>query len=78
MQLPSRIGQGGLHLHVSGRLIHDRVKGGYSAGKLESPNIIAGNVQRAPDARLDSCLLRHAEVHINRIQRLQRNYGLTS
>ena len=69
-QLTFRIGEGRLHLNISGGLVHYRVKRCNTTGEHLAPEIFGGDAQVAADSHLSGCLLRHAEVHINRIERL--------
>ena len=67
------IGERRLHLDVPGRLVDHRVDRG-DAPVHSTPAAIVG---RDADARgrpdLAGRLLRHAEVHVDRIERLQRD-----
>src|SRR2546426_6017580 len=73
-----RVGQRGLKLNVSGRFVHDRVDG-RNASRVLDPRQIAGcDANVVAGMHLARVLLRHAEIHINRIQRLQRNNCVTS
>src|ERR1700722_5102098 len=77
MKFCRRIRNGRLHLHVPRSLVDNGVDRRDASGKLSAHPVVARDVEGSADARLEGSLLRHAEVHINRIQRLQRDDGLT-
>src|SRR5579872_1492699 len=71
-QLAARIGESRLHLDVARLLIDNRVNRIDAAGELGAVQIITADPYGPADSNLRRFLLRYAEVHINRIERLQR------
>src|ERR1700690_1055687 len=77
-QLPPLILQRGLNLNVAGLLVDHRIKRRNLAAERLAGKVGAGDMQGAPDLHFLSILLRHAEVHIDRIDGLQGNDRLAS
>src|SRR5258706_2161718 len=72
-QLTVRIGEGGLYLDIPGGLVDFRVNRRDTAGEYFILNVFRGEAQLPADMDVDGCLLGHADVHINRIERLVGN-----
>ena len=62
-----------LHLHVPRRLVGKRVDRRDAPGELDARHVTGRDPDAVTDAYLRDVLLRHTEVHVDRIQRLQRN-----
>ena len=72
-QLALRISESGLHLNVPRGLVNHGIESCDLSRKNLARNIFRRHVQIAADSHLPGRLLGYAEIHINRIQRLQRS-----
>src|SRR5207249_1242548 len=72
-QPPVWVGQCGLDLNVSSRLIDDRIDGRDLSRERNTSQVFSRDAHGVPGHHLACVLLRHAEVHVSRIERLQRN-----
>ena len=62
-----------LDLHVAGRLVNLRVDGRDRADRPGEPHAVRGHADLGADLERRDVLLRHGEVHVDRIHRLQGN-----
>src|SRR5439155_25426671 len=60
-------------LSVSSRLLDDRVDRGDACRERATGRVLSRDAHGLPDSHLAEVLLRHAEIHIGRIERLQRS-----
>src|SRR6266536_1466991 len=76
LQLPLRVRERGLDLDVAGRLIHDRVERGDLAGELRgrgASGAPGSDAHSASHSHAGDLLLGHGEVHVDRIEGLERH-----
>ena len=74
--MPGRVRKRRLHLNVPGGLVDDRVERRDAPGGLDAGAVTRRDPDPVPHADLADILLRHAEVHVYRMQRLQRHHSV--
>lgn len=67
-----------MYLNVSGRFVHQRVDCADACRPLGAGHIVCRDVHGAADLQLTSGLLRNAEVHVDRIERLERDQRIAA
>src|SRR6266545_4690130 len=72
-QLAVRVTERGLNLNVARGLVDDRVQGRDRARRVGALDPLSGHADLSADSKLAQLLLRHGEVHVDRVERLERH-----